>query len=60
MTNASHIKFLADEQLDQIAGGFTATDDLWVKGKKSSGFVAWEDIWPGVKSVSGMDLGSGR
>lgn len=48
MTNISQIKFLTDEQLDQIAGGFTATDDLWVKN--GSGFIAWEDIWPGVKS----------
>jgi hypothetical protein len=45
---------IADAELDFVAGGFTATDDLWVKSDKptsgGSGFIAWEDIWPGVKS----------
>lgn len=44
---------ISDAELDLVAGGFTATDDLWVKSntsKSGSGFVAWEDVWPGVKS----------
>jgi hypothetical protein len=63
MTKTSEIKFIADEMLDHVAGGFVATDDLWVKSntsKSGSGFVAWEDVWPGVKNLSGTDLGSGR